>query len=345
MMLGVAIGIAVGDLLIYAIGAGTWQLALVVGLAMSAAALLGRGTLFATQAAVSAALVATVDAQAGEFVPDRFFDALVGGSVALLFSQVLFPLDPVRVVRQAVDATLEELSGALEAIAEALESRDLDAAERALVHARHASSRWSRVEEAFELGRESARFAPPRRRLRDHFELYEEAGHPLDLTVRDVQVLARGAVRALRIGDSVPPALPAAMRDLSAALDGVAVHLKGEGEEAEVGDAARRAAERASAVLDADENVSLSMIVGHVQATAVDALRTVGVERLEAHEGIGRVVRKAQGQSDGAADSEAGTDGDGRSAEAGAARDEDGGSQPEASGRAASSGEVGRGRL
>ena len=156
------------------------------------------------------------------------------------------------------------------------------------------------MEEAFELGRETARFAPSRRRLRDHFELYEEAGHPLDLTVRDVQVLARGAVRALRIGDPVPPALPDAIRDLAGALDGVAGHLKGDGEEEQVGEAARRAADRASAVLDADENVSLSMIVGHVQATAVDALRTVGVERLEAHEGIGEVAAAAQGRDEGA---------------------------------------------
>ena len=42
--------------------------------------------------------------------PDRFFDALLGGTVALLFSQVLFPVDPARVVRGAVEATLEELS-------------------------------------------------------------------------------------------------------------------------------------------------------------------------------------------------------------------------------------------
>ena len=300
MMVGVAVGIAVGDFLIWAIGTGAWQLSLVVGLAMSAAVLMGRGTLFATQAAVSAALVATVDAQSGVFLPDRFYDALVGGAVALVFSQVLFPVDPVKVVREAVDGTLGELARTLEAIADALEERDLEAAEEALVKARRVSGRWSRFEEALELGRESARFAPPRRRRRDHFELYEEAGHPLDLTVRDVQVLARGAVRALRIGDPVPPTLPDALRDLAEAVKGVAGHLREGGDEKEVGRAARRAAETASAVLDRDENVSLSMIVGHVQATAVDALRSVGVERLDAHEGIGEVARAAQAGEAGA---------------------------------------------
>jgi uncharacterized membrane protein YgaE (UPF0421/DUF939 family) len=303
MMLGVAVGIAVGDLLIYAIGTGVWQLGLVVVLAMAASLIIARGGLLATQAAVSAALVATVDAQTGEFVPDRFFDALVGGAIALLFSQVLFPVDPVRLVREAVDTTLAELAEALEDIASALQERDLEAAEWALVRARRVSGRWSHFEEAIELGRESARYAPPRRRRREHFELYEEAVHPLDLTVRDVQVLARGAVRALRIGDQVPPELPNALLDLARAVQGVARHLRDGGEEKEVGKAARRAAERATAVLDRDENVSLSMLVGHVQATSVDALRSVGVERIEAHEGIGEVARAAQ-FGDGAVDGE-----------------------------------------
>ena len=60
LTLGVALGIAVADLLVLALGTGTLQLALVVLLAMSAALLLGSGQLFATQAAVSAALVATL---------------------------------------------------------------------------------------------------------------------------------------------------------------------------------------------------------------------------------------------------------------------------------------------
>jgi len=294
MMVGLAVGIAVGDLLIYLVGTGPGQVVIITGLAMAAAVLLGRGQLFATQAAVSAALVATVDAGGPGFVPDRFFDGLTGGVIALLFSQVLFPVDPVRLVRQIVDEMLSELAGVLDAVAGALEERDLDATERALVRARRVGGRWSGFEEAIQLGRESARFAPPRRGSRDHFELYEEAGHPIDLTVRDVQVLARGAVRALRIGDPVPPQLPFAVRDLAEALRGVATHLKHPGEEERLGAAARDAAARASAVLRRDENVSVSMIVGQVQATAVDALRSLGVDRLEAHEAIGDVARAAQ---------------------------------------------------
>jgi hypothetical protein len=98
----------------------------------------------------------------------------------------------------------------------------------------------------------------------------------------------------------------------------VASHLKDPGDEDRLGEAARDAAGRASAVLDRDENVSVSMIVAQVQATAVDALRSLGVERLEAHEEIGAVSREAQrdGERWIAADGErAASGGRGREAE------------------------------
>ncbi len=60
MVLGVAVGIGIGDLLIAAIGSGAGQIALVVLLAMAAAVLLGGGPLVASQAASSAVLVAAL---------------------------------------------------------------------------------------------------------------------------------------------------------------------------------------------------------------------------------------------------------------------------------------------
>src|SRR5262249_37200691 len=58
--LGVAVGIGVGDVLIWGIGTGAWQLGLVVALAMGAAVLIGGGPLFVSQAASSGVLVATL---------------------------------------------------------------------------------------------------------------------------------------------------------------------------------------------------------------------------------------------------------------------------------------------
>jgi hypothetical protein len=76
---GVAVGVLVADLIIVALGSGPLQIGLVVALAMSVAVLLGGTRLVVTQAATSAAIIATV------VMPDhitlaRFVDALVGGA-------------------------------------------------------------------------------------------------------------------------------------------------------------------------------------------------------------------------------------------------------------------------
>ena len=131
--LGVALGIAVADLLIMVLGTGTAQLALVVLLAMTAALLLGRGQLFTTQAAVSAALVATIEAPADSNSLARFVDGLVGGGVALATSALVLPANPATLVRTAAERVLGELASTLDAVASALHERDRAAVERALL--------------------------------------------------------------------------------------------------------------------------------------------------------------------------------------------------------------------
>lgn len=60
LVVGVSIGVLVGDLLIARIGSGLWQLVLVVALALVVAVFTDGGTLFVNQAAVSAVLVTTL---------------------------------------------------------------------------------------------------------------------------------------------------------------------------------------------------------------------------------------------------------------------------------------------
>jgi uncharacterized membrane protein YgaE (UPF0421/DUF939 family) len=100
LVLGVAVGIAVADLIVSALGTSTPVLMLVVALSMSAALLLGGGALLVSQAGVSAIFVATIERPSG-LTPDRFVDALIGGAVALLVAQVLIPRDPVAQVMKA----------------------------------------------------------------------------------------------------------------------------------------------------------------------------------------------------------------------------------------------------
>ena len=60
MILGVAIGVLIADLLVMAIGNGWWQLIIIVALSMSAALLLDAGVVLATQAAVQSIVVASL---------------------------------------------------------------------------------------------------------------------------------------------------------------------------------------------------------------------------------------------------------------------------------------------
>jgi hypothetical protein len=208
--------------------------------------------------------------------------------VALVFSQLLFPVDPVRLVRQAGEQVLDQLADTLDQVAEALESRDLELAESAMMQARRTGDAWARFDQALDVGRETARFAPRRRDSRRRMTDYEDVGLPLELTVRDVHVLARGAVRALMIGDEVPRDLVEAVRDLASAFERVAGRM-GDTERADrARDFAMRATRLATAAVPAQENISVSVLAGYTQATAADLLRTLGLEREAAHETVGR---------------------------------------------------------
>ena len=164
--LGVALGIAVADLLVLQIGTGAAQLAVVVLLATSAAIFLGSGQMLATQAAVSAALVATLQPPTDGFSFERFLDALVGGGVALTINALVLPARPLDLMRRASAPLLEELAEVLEDVAVAVERRDGERAVAALERARGIDELGARFEEAVDVSRETTRYAPPRRRAR-----------------------------------------------------------------------------------------------------------------------------------------------------------------------------------
>jgi uncharacterized membrane protein YgaE (UPF0421/DUF939 family) len=188
---GVALGIAVADLLVLQIGTGAAQLALVVLLATSAAIFLGSGQMLATQAAVSAALVATLQPPTEGITFARFVDALVGGGVALFINALLLPAHPEQMLRRAARPLLEELAATLEDVAVAVERRDRELAEAALHRARAIDELGAQFSEAVDVSRETTRYAPPRRRARGIVESYADAAARIDLAVRNVRVLAR----------------------------------------------------------------------------------------------------------------------------------------------------------
>ena len=74
---GVALGVAVGDVFVRVAGTGTWQIALVIAVAMSLAVLLEVGPMLVTQAGVQASIVTTLVPPTSEGL-NRWLDAVVG---------------------------------------------------------------------------------------------------------------------------------------------------------------------------------------------------------------------------------------------------------------------------
>lgn len=282
LSIGVPLGIALADVLVLEVGSGVPQLIGIVFVAMSLAIFVGGGPLLVTQAAVSAILVVTLQPPANGLSFTRAFDALIGCGVALFLNFVIAPIDPMALVRREAAPVLRELAEVLDAIARALESRDRDAAIDALRRARAIDAATQRFLEALTIGRETAAAAPARRDQRGPLAVYSEAGGQIDLAVRNVRVLARGVVRAIETGDRVPPAVGDSLRELRQSVVSLAPWMEDRRRADEVIEPAVQAARHASSVLEQTTNLSVSVIVGQVRSTAVDLLRTTGMDPEEA---------------------------------------------------------------
>ena len=281
LVLGVAVGIAVADLIVTALGTSTPVLMLVVALSMGAALLLGAGSILMSQAGVSAIFVTTVEQPHG-LTPNRFIDALIGGAIALLVSQVVLPRDPVAGVGNAVHALGERLGLALRETSQALRDGDLERARRALELARATDAQLEDFADAVEVARETVSIRPPVWRARERLPLYAGAVAQLDLAVRNARVLARRAVAAVRRHGAVQPELAAAVDLLADALDELVAHLDHPELETSSRRLALEAARRATAVLEQDHTMSTSALVAQVRSTAVDLLRSSGLSEDEA---------------------------------------------------------------
>jgi uncharacterized membrane protein YgaE (UPF0421/DUF939 family) len=293
LTLGVALGIGIGDVLVWALGTGTLQIALVVILAMGGAVAVGGGGMLVTQAAVSGVLVATL--QPPTHGPDftRFVDALAGGTIGLLVS-VLLPADPLATLRRTTRPVLEELAGVLGQLAGALRTRDLEIAERALERARAIDEDFVGLTEAVRFGRETARYAPARRHTRGPVARYADAAPHLDRAVRNVRVLARGVIRAVDLGEPIPEAIPTALDDLARAARALEGGLERGTDREIVRDASVRAARDVTDASGDAGGFSVGLLVGQVRSIAVDLLRAAGAERATAL----RLVRETTRRGD-----------------------------------------------
>lgn len=286
LVTGVALGIAVADVLSRMIGTGVLQIGAVVALAMTAALLLGAGTILVNQAAVSAILVMTLPGSARGAIPQRFVDALIGGAVGLLIGQVILPRNPLAQVADAAGRVLDHVAGGLDLVADALAAADIARAEQALLGLRSLDEPLTAFYDALAVARETAWLSPPHRRVRGALRVYADAAAQVDLALRNSRVLARAAIGAVRRGGAGDPALVEAIRTLARAVRQLGGDLAQPEPSGETRRLALAAAASATGVLERHRDLPTSMLVGQVRATATDLLRSVGVERDAAREAV-----------------------------------------------------------
>jgi uncharacterized membrane protein YccC len=285
LAIGVSVGIAIADALVAAIGTGTWQVGVVVALAMVAATLVGGGPLLASQAGASAVLVATLQPPDGGVDFGRALDALVGGGSALLVSSLLLPVNPLRLLRESAGPVVDGLVDALEQLSDALTSRRPAAADAALLALARADGVHDALVGTIETAGEAVRLSPQRRGALGGLDRYAVAVGQLGRVIEDVRALARGAMRAINLDDSVPPEAVDAIDRLVVSARALNDYLDG-GDPAATRAAATEAAGLANAVLESTGNLSAVHIVGQIRMAAVDLLRATGLPRGDAQEAV-----------------------------------------------------------
>ena len=129
LLIGVMLGIGIAAVIATVTGSGTWQIGLAAGTAMIAGTLIDGRPLVVSEAGVSAVLLLALHQQGA--APGRLIDALIGGGVAIAMAQVLFPIDPLKVVARVAHEFADELAGAVGLVAVALRDGDLRLARRA----------------------------------------------------------------------------------------------------------------------------------------------------------------------------------------------------------------------
>ncbi|MEU8254406.1 FUSC family protein [Micromonospora inaquosa] len=292
LIIGVTVGVLIGDLLLLVIGTGWWQLALVVVLAIVVALFLAGSAAVVIQAGATAVLIATLSPTVRDLEIPRFVDALVGGGVALLVTAVLLPLNPLRVLNRAARPAMDLLASQLEATAEALATRDAVQARTARGELRQSAGRLKAFVEATQGAQEASTLSPVYWRHR-HGPVgrYAQAAEPIDRATRNSGTLIRRSVTLIEDGEPVPESLPTAVADLAQTVRLLKRQFAAGTEPNRAREEALRAVRTAGQAYRDGVGFSGAVVVAQIRTTVSDLLVASGLVQEDAN----RLVRRAFG--------------------------------------------------
>lgn len=281
VMIGVALGVLIGDVFAHLFGTGVLQVLVVVVLAMTVASLVGAGILLTIQAGVQAAIITTLLA-APDQAFTRWLDAVIGGAVALVIS-VLVPATGLQRPRQKAALVVEEISAILRQTAVVIRTDDNDLAGATLRRARASEGMLVELQSLASEGVAVVRLSPFRRRHLPGAQAIADLLEPLDRAIRNLRVLVRRALVGTRRGEVIPPAYTGLLDDLADSCDDIARELHERHEPTAARAGLHRLAER-SAVIDPASGLSGEVIRAQVRSMVVDLLVLTGMPVDEAGE-------------------------------------------------------------
>jgi uncharacterized membrane protein YgaE (UPF0421/DUF939 family) len=281
VMLGVALGILIGAAIVAIAGVGAWQLVLATAVALVVATAAAAPPVVRIQAAASAILVVALHQPGSNLAVQRLVDALIGGGMAIVLARLLFPVDPLDLVRDEARQLRVRLADSLEEVADALATRDRGRARATLKRLNSVDER--RLDDALALARDVARRAPRRRPLRRRLEALGASWQELEASVTDARAIATGSLRLLGEGTPPAPELVEAVRAAAAAVRTIDPdEARARAEAAET--VAARARER-------DPSLGASVVTHGVISIAEHALRAAA-----AREADSRLAAEARNQ-------------------------------------------------
>nr|WP_306365258.1 FUSC family protein [Nocardia sp. CC227C] len=285
LMVGVAVGIGIGDLFISWVGTGVWQIALVVAVAMTAAVFLDSGSIITAQAASSAVLVATLLPPHTGGSSLRMIDALVGGLVGIVVVAAI-PLHPVRRARQQAADILEVMHTSLMDCGAGLLEHDAAKVKEALQAVRGTQPQIDSLRDTLKGSEEVIRLSPLYWNAKPRLEQLRTAADPLDNAVRNTRVLLRRALSSVRDDEILDPRLVTEVEKLGEAVDVVRrMVLADPGEQPDPAEATRvlrSVAKGATKDLVADAGISAHVVFAQIRSIVVDLMEVCGMKRLSA---------------------------------------------------------------
>ncbi|MFI1192891.1 aromatic acid exporter family protein [Micromonospora sp. NPDC020750] len=294
LIVGVAVGVFLGDLLIYLVGTGGWQLGLVVTASIVLTLFFGGSVSVVIQAAATAVLIVTLSPSTEDLEIPRFVDAFIGGGIALVVTAVLLPLNPLRVINRAARPALDLLADQLDAAAEALRGQDRDSAQRALERLRENKEELSTLIEAIEGAKETSILSPARWHRRSELTHYAEAADPIDRAMRNSGTLIRRSVTMIEDGEPVPEPMPDAVAHLAESVRLLRHEFAIGAEPEKARERSLRAVSEAGRAYAQGVGFSGSVVIAQVRTTASDLLVTSGIDQEEAN----RLIRVSFGEQE-----------------------------------------------